>query len=532
VTNEKEIKEKVRVFISYAKEDKQFAERIYKDLQKSDKSLIKPWIDFKDIKPGQKWSLMIEQAIEKSDFFIALLSNHSLNKRGYVQKELKIALNQLEQIPDSGTYIIPVRIDNCSITETRLKSIQWIDITESYKDGIEKIKNALNSNSTLNYPSKEIWSEAVKKIILFSSIFTALIILLLFFINNSRNNNNNYNENIIDRTNQPNSIKSTIKSETTITKADITDHTDNCFSLLLNKGWNLVSIPINSKKSYINNILKDADVCYSYSQGYYHRVNSLVPSYGYWIRVKEERSFTLCGEKFPIYKKTFSKGWHLIGSISDVAYPIISPPESIIDCIYTYDDGKYISATKIEQGKGYWLKINDKSDFLLSNKNEQNILYSTSDDFFIKLEMKIKRKLGTTNQSSNVIVGLAKKPRIFESLPKPPTYPCDIEIKSKPDRKFYFIDIRQIGESSYSWIISANPHGNIGNPMPEISIITWDIFSININHEKIKFKFVLMKGLKDNEDILVNDMSKQNEIEVKGMNKKYYYTVRLSIIES
>jgi hypothetical protein len=42
----------IRVFICYAREDKEIAKKLYYDLKHSG---IEPWIDMENLLPGQKW---------------------------------------------------------------------------------------------------------------------------------------------------------------------------------------------------------------------------------------------------------------------------------------------------------------------------------------------------------------------------------------------------------------------------------------------------------------------------------------------
>ncbi len=81
-----------QVFISYAKEDASFAYQLYSFLEQNQYS---PWMDKKNLFPGQNWDLMINEALRRSDFIIVLLSKTSVAKRGYVQKEFNVALNYL-----------------------------------------------------------------------------------------------------------------------------------------------------------------------------------------------------------------------------------------------------------------------------------------------------------------------------------------------------------------------------------------------------------------------------------------------------
>lgn len=109
------------IFISYATEDFQYAEKLYEFLSTAG---YKPWMDKKNLLPGQNWDFFIQNALRKADFIILLLSSTSVNKRGYVQKKFTKALNYCEEKLDSDVFIIPIKIDNCEIPE-KLSKFQW-----------------------------------------------------------------------------------------------------------------------------------------------------------------------------------------------------------------------------------------------------------------------------------------------------------------------------------------------------------------------------------------------------------------------
>ena len=77
-----------KIFISYAREDKAHARRLYEDLRKLG---LDPWIDFENLTPGRKWKNEIQQAIAEASYFLAILSSKSISKIGFVQREWKIA---------------------------------------------------------------------------------------------------------------------------------------------------------------------------------------------------------------------------------------------------------------------------------------------------------------------------------------------------------------------------------------------------------------------------------------------------------
>jgi formylglycine-generating enzyme required for sulfatase activity len=133
--------EKTKIFISYAHEDSEIAERLYKDLKREGFSL---WLDKEDLLPGQNWRVAISIAMKKSSLFLALVSSNSLGNRGYAQKELKTALDILNEFPLDQAYLIPVYIEPCEPLDERLRDIHGIHLYESYERGIKKLVHALN----------------------------------------------------------------------------------------------------------------------------------------------------------------------------------------------------------------------------------------------------------------------------------------------------------------------------------------------------------------------------------------------------
>ena len=115
--------ENPKIFISYAKEDRTIALEIYDFLTLKNFS---PWIDEKDLYPGQRWDPKIDSFIEKTDFFIACFSSTSIKKRGYFQKELKKALEVNKTTPEGKDFLIPVRLDNCDIPRN-FQQFQYVD---------------------------------------------------------------------------------------------------------------------------------------------------------------------------------------------------------------------------------------------------------------------------------------------------------------------------------------------------------------------------------------------------------------------
>src|SRR6267154_4996863 len=98
------------VFLSYARKDKDTVDDLYQRLSDAG---YKPWMDVRDILPGENFRLAIESAIHSADLFLAVLSSHSVDRRGFIQRELKEALDIWKEKLESDIYLIPVRIEEC-----------------------------------------------------------------------------------------------------------------------------------------------------------------------------------------------------------------------------------------------------------------------------------------------------------------------------------------------------------------------------------------------------------------------------------
>lgn len=132
-----------RVFISYAKEDRTYAARLYRDLKAAGAN---PWMDTRNLKPGQRWQAEIEGEIENCTHFVALLSSRSVSKRGYVQSEIRRALEIWDRLPDRTIFLIPARLDECSPSHRALESFQRVDLFPRWKNGFAQILASLDLN--------------------------------------------------------------------------------------------------------------------------------------------------------------------------------------------------------------------------------------------------------------------------------------------------------------------------------------------------------------------------------------------------
>lgn len=130
------------VFISYAREDQEAAARLYRDLTEAG---YPAWLDKQNILPGQRWKDEIAQSIRESSAFILLISETSVGKRGFVQREIRQALDVLAEMPANQIFVIPVRLDAISPDIEELNELNWVDLFDGYERGVALIRKALDT---------------------------------------------------------------------------------------------------------------------------------------------------------------------------------------------------------------------------------------------------------------------------------------------------------------------------------------------------------------------------------------------------
>ena len=123
------------VFISYAREDLEMAKRIYNDLRLES---ILAWMDEFKLIPGENWKNTINARIEQSGVFLAIMSPKSLGKRGYVQSELRQAI-------EKNISFVGVRIEKCKLP-LKLRNIYYIDLFPDYSKGMSILINFLKNS--------------------------------------------------------------------------------------------------------------------------------------------------------------------------------------------------------------------------------------------------------------------------------------------------------------------------------------------------------------------------------------------------
>jgi hypothetical protein len=117
-------RQRAQVFLCHASQDKPSARELRERLLGEGFDV---WLDEHNLLPGQNWEYEIRAAVKNSDAIIVMISNSSVGKTGFVQRELSLALDAAEERPEGAIFLIPFRLDDAPIPE-RLGKWHWLDI--------------------------------------------------------------------------------------------------------------------------------------------------------------------------------------------------------------------------------------------------------------------------------------------------------------------------------------------------------------------------------------------------------------------
>jgi hypothetical protein len=116
------------VFVSHSSQDNAFAKQLCDDLERIEH---KPWIDARDIRPGESIVTAIQEGLSKSRYAIVILSPAALSSRWldveWKEKFWAMLINQ-------KIRVIPVLKERCELPMF-LRTLSYADFTKSYAVG-------------------------------------------------------------------------------------------------------------------------------------------------------------------------------------------------------------------------------------------------------------------------------------------------------------------------------------------------------------------------------------------------------------
>lgn len=142
--------------------------------------------------------------------------------------------------------------------------------------------------------------------------------------------------------------------------------------LTLNQNWNLVSVPRIQNSYLINHIFPSSiSDAYYYNNGYEQK-DTLQQHTGYWLKFPYAHNIYMAGTTIECDTFEVTAGWNLIGSITNpiTTTSIASEPGGIVTSqFYGYNINYFVTST-IEPGKGYWVKVEQPGQLILSSNTK------------------------------------------------------------------------------------------------------------------------------------------------------------------
>lgn len=139
------------IFISYAREDKDFADELF---QRTNAAGLDPWMDkppppfeAQGLLPGERWKERIESEIRRAARVILLCSRISIAKVGFVQNEFRWALHIMNSMPADRRFAIPLSIDdsdppNLVVGTISISDLNWLRFSDYKMDGTVRLLKA------------------------------------------------------------------------------------------------------------------------------------------------------------------------------------------------------------------------------------------------------------------------------------------------------------------------------------------------------------------------------------------------------
>ncbi|MCK0180264.1 toll/interleukin-1 receptor domain-containing protein [Flavobacteriaceae bacterium S0862] len=146
------------IFVSYSSKDRPFALGLVKELQSLGANV---WIDQLGIGLGENWDNAIEEALEKSETFMLILSPTSVESPN-VQDEVSIAIN-------TNKKMVPILIEECKLP-MRWQRRQYADLANNPDKAIHDILTFLGLQEKASASLKKVLSligvsEAPQKVV-------------------------------------------------------------------------------------------------------------------------------------------------------------------------------------------------------------------------------------------------------------------------------------------------------------------------------------------------------------------------------
>lgn len=119
------------VFVSYAREDVDFARRLTNGLRRLE---IPVWLDVFSIAPGKSWARQVGEALDRCPLMVLIVSPHSMASEN--------SDDEWNYFLDKRKEVIPVLYEPAEIP-FRLKKLQYVDFTGEFDSALTRLAVAI-----------------------------------------------------------------------------------------------------------------------------------------------------------------------------------------------------------------------------------------------------------------------------------------------------------------------------------------------------------------------------------------------------
>jgi len=118
-----------------------------------------------------------------------------------------------------------------------------------------------------------------------------------------------------------------------------------------------------------------------------------------------------------------------------------------------------------------------------------------------------------------IVVGESGDSKRVIAPPITPKYSASIRIIPENFPESLQTEIYEYNTGMRQWLISVNPHGNLGSPAPRTAILSWNNISFGSG------EYELRKGYDGTGEVVIADMKSESQLEITGGNRTFYFTL-------
>jgi len=139
----------------------------------------------------------------------------------------------------------------------------------------------------------------------------------------------------------------------------------------LPEGWSMISLPVIPFDAKIKTLFPGVRAIFKFTKRY-KRLNpddEMVAGKGYWIHLRDERTFPVTGTPFEVIEIDVPSGWSMIGGCSYST--MLSMEDGTIRAVFGFSNKYDHLGTEdaLQPGKGYWVYLPKAATIILGKKS-------------------------------------------------------------------------------------------------------------------------------------------------------------------